>query len=195
MLLIVNDQQPYKTVKDFVDDARKRPNEIVFSSSGLYGALHLPAAQFMKAAGIEMKHLPTNGGGPASTAPARQQLAGDGLRGRPGQYTIEGWQSTSAGVLSAKRAASLPDVPTLKELGYDVEFSPWVGLFTPRGTPDAVIDKLRDETKKAVATEQFAKAIENIGDVVAYLDQPDFAKFWDADAKRVEDAVHSIGKI
>ena len=86
-------------------------------------------------------------------------------------------------------------MPTLKELGYDVEFSLWVGLFAPRGTPDAVIDKLRDETKKAVATEQFAKAIENIGDVGAYLDQPDFAKFWDADAKRVEDAVHSIGKI
>ena len=81
-------------------------------------------------------------------------------------------------------------MPTLKELGYDVEFSLWVGLFA-----DAVIDKLRDETKKAVATEQFAKAIENIGDVGAYLDQPDFAKFWDADAKRVEDAVHSIGKI
>lgn len=86
-------------------------------------------------------------------------------------------------------------MPTLKELGYDVEFSLWVGLFAPSGTPDAVIDKLRDETKKAVATEQFVKAIENIGDVVAYLDQPDFAKFWDADAKRVEDAVHSIGKI
>jgi tripartite-type tricarboxylate transporter receptor subunit TctC len=86
-------------------------------------------------------------------------------------------------------------VPTLKELGYDVEFSLWVGLFAPRGTPDAVIDKLRDETKKAVATEQFGKAIENIGDVVAYLDKPDFARFWDADAQRVEDAVHSIGKI
>ncbi len=86
-------------------------------------------------------------------------------------------------------------MPTLKELGYDVEFSLWVGLFAPRGTPDAVIDKLRDETKKAVVTEQFAKAIENIGDVGAYLDQPDFAKFWDADAKRLEDAVHSIGKI
>jgi tripartite-type tricarboxylate transporter receptor subunit TctC len=86
-------------------------------------------------------------------------------------------------------------VPTLKELGYDVEFSLWVGLFAPKGTPDAVVNKLREEIKKVVATEQFAQAIETIGDVVAYLDQPDFAVFWDADAKRVEAAVRSIGKV
>src|SRR6185295_6286659 len=64
-LLVHNDQQPYKNLKELVDDAKKRPNGIVFSSSGLYGALHLPTALFMKAAGIQMRHLPTNGGGPA----------------------------------------------------------------------------------------------------------------------------------
>jgi len=195
MVVIVNDQQPYKTLKELVEDAKKRPNEIIFSSSGLYGALHLPTALLMKAAGIEMKHLPTNGGGPALTA----------LLGNNSQVLVSSIAAASAQIkagkaralacFSAKRAASLPDVPTLKELGYDVEFSLWVGLFAPKGTPDEVIKKLREETKKAVATEQFAKAIDNIGDVVAYLDQPDFAKFWDVDAKRVEDAVRSIGKV
>ena len=68
MVLVVNDKQPYKTLKEFVDDAKKRPNELIFSSSGLYGALHLPTALFMKAAGIQMRHLPTAGGGPALTA-------------------------------------------------------------------------------------------------------------------------------
>src|ERR1700704_587870 len=58
-VLIVNDQQPYKTLKEFVDAARNRPNEIIFSSSGLYGALHLPTALFTKAAGIQLRHLPT----------------------------------------------------------------------------------------------------------------------------------------
>ncbi len=96
---------------------------------------------------------------------------------------------------SSKRVASLPDVPTLKELGYDVEFSIWVGLWAPKGTPEAIIAKLRADTKTAVATEQFQKAIANIGDVVAYLDQPEFSKFWDADAKRVEGAVQLIGKV
>ena len=195
MVLVVNDQQPHKTLKDFVDDAKKRPNEIIFSSSGLYGALHLPMALFAKAAGIQMRHLPTNGGGPALTA-----LLGNNSQALVSSIAAANTQ-LKAGKLralacfSAKRAASLPDVPTLKELGYDVEFSLWVGLFAPKGTPDEIIKTLREETRKAVATEQFAKAIENIGDVVAYLDQPDFAKFWDEDAKRVEDAVHSIGKV
>ena len=69
VLLLVNDQQPYKTLKDFIDDAKKRPEAIVYSSGGLYGATHLPVAIFEKATGIpKMRHLPTNGGGPALTA-------------------------------------------------------------------------------------------------------------------------------
>ena len=68
MVLVVNDKQPYKNLKDFIDDVKKRPNELVFSSSGLHGALHLPTALFLKAAGLQMRHLPTQGGGPAVTA-------------------------------------------------------------------------------------------------------------------------------
>jgi tripartite-type tricarboxylate transporter receptor subunit TctC len=195
MALVVNDQTPYKTLKDLVDDAKKRPNDIVFSSSGLYGALHLPTALFMKAAGIQMRHLPTNGGGPALTA----------ILGNNAQVLVTSIAAANAHIkagklralacLSEKRAASLPDVPTMKEQGFDVLFSLWVGLFAPKGTPEPIIKTLRDDSKKAVDTEQFKKAIDNIGDVVAYLDQPDFTKFWDADAKRVEAAVQSIGKV
>ena len=96
---------------------------------------------------------------------------------------------------SPTRAAAAPDVPTLKELGYDVEFSIWVGLFAPKGTPDPVIARLRAETKKVADSEQFKSAIANIGDVVAYMDQPEFKAFWDTDAKRVEAAVQSIGRV
>src|SRR5882724_7509405 len=67
-VLIVNDQQPHRTLEDFNDDARKRPDGMIFSSSGLYGALHLPMALFTKSAGIKLRHLPTTGGGPALTA-------------------------------------------------------------------------------------------------------------------------------
>jgi tripartite-type tricarboxylate transporter receptor subunit TctC len=195
MVLIVNDSQPYKTLKELVDDAKKRPNEIIFSSSGLYGALHLPTALFMTATGIQMRHLPTNGGGPALTA----------LLGNNSQVLVSSIAAANAHLrsgkaralacFSANRAAALPDVPTLKELGYDVQFSLWVGLFAPKGTPGNVVARLREETKKAVASEAFGKAVQNIGDVVAYLDQPEFAKFWDEDARRVETAVRSIGKV
>lgn len=195
LVLVVNDQQPHKTFKDLVDDAKKRPDQIIFSSSGLYGALHLPTALAMAAAGIKMRHLPTNGGGPALTA----------ILGNNSQVLVTSIAAASAHMkagklralasFSPKRAAALPDVPTLKELGYNVEFSIWVGLFAPKGTPGPVITKLRAETKKVAESEQFKKTISNIGDVVAYLDQPEFAKFWDEDAKRVENAVKLIGKI
>src|SRR5262245_5340144 len=194
-VLLVNDQQPYKTLAEFVDDAKKRPNALIFSSSGLYGALHLPTALFMKAAGIQLRHLPTNGGGPALTA----------LIGNNSQVLVSSIAAASAQMkagkaralasFGAKRSASHPDVPTMKELGYDLEFYLWVGLFAPKGTPEPIIAKLRDVTKQAAATDQFKQAMNNLGQEVAYLDQPEFRTFWDADAKRVEDAVRSVGKV
>ena len=195
MVLVVNDQQPYKTLKEFVDDAKANPNRLIFSSSGLYGALHLPMALFMKAAGVQMKHLPTAGGGPAVTALLgnNAQALASSLAAASAQ--MKAGKLRALACFSPQRAAGAPDVPTLKELGYDVEFSIWVGLFAPKGTPDPVITKVRAETKKAVETEQFKTAIANIGDVVAHLDQLEFRTFWDADAKRVESAVQSIGKV
>jgi tripartite-type tricarboxylate transporter receptor subunit TctC len=195
MVLVVNDQTPYKTLKDLVDDAKKRPDGIIFSSSGLYGALHLPTALFMKSAGIQMRHLPTNGGGPALTAILgnNAQVLVTSIAAANSQ--IKAGKLRALACFSEKRAASLPDVPTMKESGYDVLFSLWVGLFAPKGTPDAIVDKLRIESKKAADTDQFKKSIDNLGDVVAYLDKPEFAKFWDEDAKRVEAAVQAIGKV
>ena len=195
MVLVVNDQQPYKNLKELVDDAKKRPNEIVFSSSGLYGALHLPLALFLKAAGLQMRHLPTNGGGPALTAILgnNSQVLVSSIAAASGQ--MKAGKLRALAQFGEKRASSAPDVPTLKELGYDVEFSLWVGVFAPKGTPDEAVKVLRENIKKVATGDQFRTAIKNIGDEVAYLDAPDFAKFWDADAKRVESAVQAIGRV
>ena len=195
MVLVVNDKQPYQTIKEFIDDAKKRPNEIIFSSSGLYGALHLPTALFAKAAGIQLRHLPTAGGGPALTA----------ILGNNSQVLVSSIAAANAQMkagklrplagFGAQRAPALPNVPTMKELGYDVEFYLWVGMFAPKGTPTPIITTLRDASKKAAADDKFKQAMTNLGQDVAYLDQAEFKAFWDADAKRVEDAVRSIGKV
>jgi tripartite-type tricarboxylate transporter receptor subunit TctC len=195
MVLVVNDKQPYKTLKEFVDDASKRPGQLIYSSSGLYGALHLPTALFMKAAAVQMKHLPTAGGGPAVTA----------ILGNNSQVLVSSIAAANAQMkagklrplasFGARRSPALPEVPTMKELGYDVEFYLWVGLFAPKGTPAQVIATWREASKKAAASEQFAAAMKNLGQDVAYLDQPEFKAFWDADARRVEDAVRQIGKV
>ena len=116
MVLIVNDQQPYKTLTDFVDDVKKRPNELIFSSSGLYGALHLPTALFIAAAGLQMKHLPTNGGGPALTALLgnNSQVLCSSIAAASAQ--MKAGKLTPLACFGDKRAPALPDVPTMKEL-------------------------------------------------------------------------------
>jgi len=194
-ILVVNDQQPYKTLKELVDDARKRPDAIIFSSSGLYGALHLPTALFTKAADIKLRHLPTNGGGPALTAVLgnNSQILVSSIAAANAQ--VKAGKLRALASFGAQRSPSLPDVPTMKELGFDIEYYLWVGLFAPKGTPDAIVNFWRDASKKAIADENFKKAIANLGQEVAFMDQPEFRTFWDADAKRVEDAVRSIGRV
>jgi tripartite-type tricarboxylate transporter receptor subunit TctC len=195
VLLLVNDQQPYKTLKDFIDDAKKRPEAIVYSSGGLYGATHLPVAIFETATGIpKLRHLPTNGGGPAITA----------LLGNNAQMSVQAVSATiqhiKSGKLRAlasfgsKRAKALPDVPTMKELGYDVEYYLWVGLFAPKGTPAEIVKKLGGAIDQAANSDTFKGAVENMGQEFAYQNAADFTRFWEADARRADAAVKSIGR-
>ena len=195
VLLLVNDQQPYKTLQEFIDAAKANPGKLVFSSGGLYGASHLPLAYLEKATGpLKLPHLPTSGGGPAITA----------ILGNNAQVTTQSVSATlphvKAGklrplaVFSATRSKLLPDVPTLKELGYDVEYYLWVGIFAPKGTPPAIVTTLRSAIGKAVQSDQFKATLANVGQELDYLDGPDFQKFWDIDGKRSDEAVISIGR-
>jgi len=195
-VLIVNDQQPYKTLAELTDDAKKRPDGIIFSSSGLYGALHIPMALYMKAAGdLKFRHLPTNGGGPALTSflGNNAQVLVSSVSACLNQ--IKAGKAKPLALFGANRSKALPDVPTMKELGYNVEYYLWVGMFAPKNTPQPVTDYLRKVLKQAAETEQFKTAMANLGQDVEFLDQPEFAKFWDADAARIEDAVRSIGRV
>jgi tripartite-type tricarboxylate transporter receptor subunit TctC len=196
VLLVVNDQQPYKTLEEFIADAKKRPEQIVYSSGGLYGASHLPVAMLEKATGLsKLRHLPTAGGGPAITA----------LLGNNAHFSTQTVQATlqhiKAGKLralasfGAQRSRALPDVPTLKERGHDVVYYLWVGLFAPKGTPAAIVSILSGAIDKAGASPQFGSAIANLGLEPGYLNAADFTKFWDADSKQSADAVIQIGKV
>jgi len=93
------------------------------------------------------------------------------------------------------RHPALPDVPTLKELGYDAQFSQWTGLFVPAGTPDAAVAKLREAAKFAVDDANFKAALAKVETPVQYLDQPQFRAFWDADASKLANVVKRIGKV
>jgi tripartite-type tricarboxylate transporter receptor subunit TctC len=93
------------------------------------------------------------------------------------------------------RSKVLPDVPTLRELGYDVEYYLWVGLFAPKGTPTQIVSTLRTTIDKAAHSDQYTGALAGAGHDLAYLDGPAFGDFWDADIKQVEQAVRAIGRV
>jgi tripartite-type tricarboxylate transporter receptor subunit TctC len=195
-VLIVNDKQPWHTLAEFINDARQRPNEIIFSSSGLYGALHIPTALFMQAAGnLQLRHLPTNGGGPALTALLGNNSAVLVSSVSASIAQIKAGKARPLALFGASRSKALPEVPTLKELGYDVEYYLWVGLFAPKGTPDAVVTTLRQALNTAAHSEAFKSALVNLGQELDYMDQPEFAKFWEADTRRIEAAIRAIGKV
>ena len=196
IVMIVNKNLPYRTLKDLVADAKANPDKLIYSSSGLYGASHIPTALFAKSAGdLQMRHLPTNGGGPAITAVLGGNVNFFMSPTSIALSQIRAGKVQPLAVSSAQRVKALPDVPTFKELGYDLEYYFWVGIFAPKGTPTPIINTLREGIKKAAHSKEFLDTLEKLGQELAYMDQPEFATFWANDAKRQEDAINSIGRV
>jgi tripartite-type tricarboxylate transporter receptor subunit TctC len=193
---VVRKDAPWNTVAELVADAKKRPNEIKFSSAGVYSTLHVAMAMFTHAAGIQLRHIPTQGGGPALTALLGGHV--DAFAAGPSVVAAQ-LKAGTVKVLAcwgAKRLAAFPDIKTFIELGYpDVEFYIWAGLFVPKATSPAIVTTLREATKKAAASPEFKSAMEKLNTPIYYLDGPDFQKFWDKDAARLVKAVRGIGKV
>jgi tripartite-type tricarboxylate transporter receptor subunit TctC len=190
----VQTENPIKSVRELVAAAKARQGAMSFSSSGPYGITHVPAAMFLDAAGIKMRHVPTTGGGPAVI-----QLLGGHVDMHDGGLAavyphIKSGKLRALGLTDVKRSASLPDVPTMKETGYDVEAYLWVGLFTTAGAPEATMTKLRDVVRKAVADPLFHDAMTKSQVVIDYRDAPEFKRFFDADYKRMAVALKAIGR-
>jgi tripartite-type tricarboxylate transporter receptor subunit TctC len=194
-VLVVRADSPYKTVKDFVDAAKANPGKINYSSSGVYGTLHVAMEIFANAAGIKLFHVPYGGGGPALTAllGGQVQALASGPAAAVGQ--IKGGKMRALATWSDKRLDMLPDLPTFKELGYEAEFYIWSGVFAPAATPAPILAKLREAVKTAASSSEFRSAMEKVSTPVSYLDAPEFAKYWERDAQRLAVAVEKIGKV
>src|SRR5438067_5599439 len=171
-VLAVRADSPWKTLQDFIDDARKRPGAINYGSSGNYGTMHMPMEMFAQSAGIKLTHVPFTGAGPAVVA----LLGGTVEAVASGPSTVI--QHVKAGKLRVlaswgdKRLASLPDVPTLAESGYDVVFFQWSGLFVPTVTPESVTARLRDAARVAASDPKLVGALATVDTPVQYLDAP-----------------------
>ncbi|MDE1570949.1 Bug family tripartite tricarboxylate transporter substrate binding protein [Aquabacter sp. P-9] len=193
-VLVVPASAPWKSVAELVADAKANPGKITYGSSGLYGTLHVSMAMFTTAAGIDMLHVPYQGGGPALTALVGGQV--QALASAPGPLKPFQDKLRVLACFGAKRAEAYPDVPTFQELGYkDVEFYIWAGLFLPVGVPKPVQEKLGAAVKTAVQSPDVVRILENAGSPPAYLDEAQFTAFVAADSARLVKAVQAIGKV
>ena len=137
-VLVVRADAPWKTLAEFVADAKRNPGNYNYGSSGNYGTMHVPMEMLKAEAGFRLTHIPYTGAGPAVIALLGGQV--DAIASGPSTVA----QQIQAGKLRAlahwgdQPLASLPDVPSLKQLGYPVRFAQWSALFVPAGTPDEI---------------------------------------------------------
>ena len=194
-VLAVRADSRWKTLQEFIADAKKRPGAISYGSSGNYGTMHVPMEMFAADAGIKMLHVPYTGAGPAVVG----LLAGNIDAVSTGPSTVI--QHVKAGTVRVlaswgdHRLGSLPDVPTLSESGFNAVFFQWSGLFAPAGTPAPVLAKLRDAARIAAADPAFVAALATVQTPVQYLDAPELQRFWDADAQKLGAVVRRVGKL
>jgi tripartite-type tricarboxylate transporter receptor subunit TctC len=194
-MLVVHPSIPAKNLKEFVALARKRPGEMVFSSSGPYGASHIPFEMFLEAASLKMRHLPTTGGAPAMTAVLGGHAVAWASPPAIAAPHLQSGKIRAHAQWGAKRLADFPDVPTFREQGYDIEYYLWAGLFAPRGISPAVFSTLRKTVREAVSDPAFVKGMEKIRTPIAYQDADEFKAWWAQDAEKVAAVVRRIGKI
>lgn len=194
-VLVVREDGPYKTLKDLVDAAKARPGTINYGSSGVYGTLHVAMEIFAGAADIKLFHIPYQGGGPAVAALLGGQI--DALASGPAAAIgqIKAGKMRALAVWGDKRLASLPEVPSMKELGYDATFYIWSGLFAPAATPQSIMAALRDAARRTAEDPEFKEAMAKVETPIAYLDAPEFKTFLDRDSQRLRVAVERIGKV
>ena len=194
-VFVVRAEATWKSLPDFISDARANPGKFTFGSSGNYGTMHVPMEMFGNAAGVKMVHVPYTGAGPAIIGLLGGQV--DVLATGPASIM----QQIKAGKVRAlaqwgdARLAALPDVPSLKEAGTNVEYAQWSGLFVPAATPEPIVQRLRDAARAAANDQRVRQVLGAAGSPIQYLDAPDFQRYVDADAAKMADVVKRIGKV
>ena len=194
-VFVVRADAPWKTWAEFAAAARANPGKFTFGSSGNYGTMHVPMEMLLAAAGLKMIHVPYTGAGPAIVG----LLGGSIDAVATGPATVV--QQINAGKLRAlaqwgtARLVALPDVPTFRELGTDVDYAQWSGLFVPAATPEPVVKRLRDAARAAANDERVKQVMATAGTPIQYLDTPEFQRYVDADAGKMAEVVKRIGKV
>jgi tripartite-type tricarboxylate transporter receptor subunit TctC len=195
-VLVVPAASPIRTIEDFIADVKARPGQVSYSSAGNYSALHVPMAQLSQAAGLDMLHVPFQGGGPALTALLGGQV--NCLASGPGPIAPHVRAGTLRPIATwgRTRLAGFEDVPTLIEKGFpDCEFYIWVGLFAPAATPAPVVARIREASAQVARDPEFVRAMTASGNTLDFREGEALLRFYNEDAARLVRTVRALGRI
>lgn len=175
-VLVVPAQSPFKTARELIEALRKKPGQYSYASNGNGTTLHLSAELMKFRAQVFALHVPYRGAAPATNA----ILAGDVdfmfNNVAPALPLIQSGKLRALAVTSAVRTPSLPDVPTLQEVGLkDIDVTAWFGIMVARATPAAVVQRLQQELAAIVADRGVADALRQQGIEPRYQDAATFA--------------------
>lgn len=163
-VLVVSASTPFKSVKDLVAEAKSAPNKLAYGSNGQGTAQHMIGTQFQISTGSQIVHVPYKGSGPLTTDLVGGQVNMSFDTITPVLPFIKDGKLRPLAVTTAKRSSTLPNVPTLKEVGVDgIEIGTWFGLLAPAGTPADVVKKLNSEIVKIIKSDDFRKQMFEIG--------------------------------
>ena len=175
-LLVVAANSPFKSVAELIEKAKANPGQVSHGSSGVGSLVHATSDLLARRAGVKFKHIPYQGGGPAIQALLAGQIdfmfsASDEIQGQ-----LEGNTVRPLAIASAKRDPQFPDLPTLKELGYDFAAANMKGLVAPAGLPDDAYQYLHDNFRKGMEAQIWRDFAKKGKFSDGYLNGPDFQK-------------------
>ena len=183
-MLVVHRSMPVSSVKEFVALAKKRPGQILYGTGGNGTPLHLAMALLNSMTGTKMVHVQYKGGGPAVTS----VVAGEtqAITANVGVLLphIKAQRVRPLGVTSAQRVRQFPDVPAIAETISGYDFAAWVGCFVPAGTPQAIVDRLNVELKKAISDPAIATKLIDQTFEPMHMAPAEFARLLKADFDR-----------
>jgi tripartite-type tricarboxylate transporter receptor subunit TctC len=182
--LVIHPSVPAKNIKELIAYAKANPGKLNYASAGSGSTNHLSAVLFEKAAGIELFHVPYKGGAPAvldTVANQTQVLFSAGTQTLP---HVKSGKLRLLGVTEAKRSDLLPDAPAVAETLPGYELGVWYGLFGPAGMPKNLVQRLNEETNKALADPAVRARMDSIGVEIIQGTPQQFATVLRNDADR-----------
>ena len=185
LVLVTRVEKPFRTLKDVAAAGKAKPGALTIGNAGNGGAHHLSAELLEDALGIQVLHVPYKGGGPAATALLSGEIDMMFEQTYAALPSIQAGKTRALAVTSDKRLPSLPDVPTMAELGFaQVTVSNWLGIVAPKGTPPAVIKKVNEAYNKALSAPDMREKIAGPGNVVGGGSPEEFGALIASESKR-----------